>query len=257
MARSTIYHIPPMSWSFSAVLVVSVFLIGLLSISYADLLRSDDVETINLFGQRTMSPERVLGLTEVYLGKSLQSIDLFHIQEAFLEYPLIRSAKVTRNYPHTLDIYLYDILPVAYVAAGSIMTLDDKATLLPLPDNGMLYNLPIITGIETDLKAAPVREMVPDETVQMLVSFLKILRKEHQNIYLDISEVSYDRRGIKLISATHGTTVYLGNEDEALANSSILAEFVSTQSESGIISTYQYIDLRFDQQVIVKERITR
>ena len=257
MARSNLYHIPPMSWGFTAVLVASVFLIGLLGNSYADFLSTDQVKTINLFGQRTMSPDRVQSITDAYLGKSLQEINLKNVQDAFLEYPLIRSAKATRHYPHTLDVYLYDILPVAYISTGSIMTLDDKATLLPLPDNGMLYNLPIITGIETDLKTAPVRELIPDETVQMLVSFLKILREEHQNIYLDISEVSYDRRGIKLISATNGTTIYLGNEDEALVNSAILSEFISSDSDSGIISTYQYIDLRFDQQVIVKERTTR
>ena len=91
----------------------------------------------------------------------------------------------------------------------------------------------------------------------MLVNFLKKVRKEHQSIYLDISEISYDRRGIKLISATHGTSVFLGNEDDAVLNSIILEKFISDDSDSGIISPYQYIDLRFDRQVIVKERETR
>ena len=257
MSRSSKYSIPTLSWAFSAGLLAVLLLLGFMSVTYATLLRSDEVETINLYGQRTMSPERVKSLTEVYLGTSLIEIDLDEIQERFLEYPLIRSAKATRNYPHSLDIYLYDVLPVAYIAIQDIMTLDDKSILLPLPDKGMLYNLPIITGINVDVPASDIGQVIPDETVQMLVNFLKNIRKEHQNLYLDISEISYDRRGIKLISATHGTTVFLGNEDNALVNSIILEKFISEESDSGIISPYQYIDLRFDRQVIVKERKSR
>lgn len=257
MVRTSLYRIPSLSWAFSAALLISLLLLGFLSVSYADLLESDTVETINLYGQRTMSPERVQNLTEIYLGQSLRDLNLIEIQDSFLEYPLIRSAKATRHFPNTLDIYLYDVLPVAYIAIQNIMTLDDKSTLLPLPDKGMLYNLPIITGIHTDLQSAKIGESIPDETVQMLVNFLKILRREYQNIYLDISEISYDRRGIKLVSATHGTTIYLGNEDEALLNSNILANFISDESDSGTISSYQYIDLRFNRQVIVKERQSR
>ncbi len=257
MSRPSKFSIPPLSWAFSAGLMAILLLLGFLSVTYATFLRSDEVETINLYGQRTMSPERVKSLTEVYLGHSLKSLDLREIQEGFLKYPLIRSAKATRNYPHTLDIYLYDVLPVAYISLQDIMTLDEKGMLLPLPDKGMLYNLPIITGIYVDVPASDIGQIIPDETVQMLVGFLKIIRKEHQGLYLDISEISYDSRGIKLISATHGTTVLLGNEDEALMNSIILEKFISEESDSGIISPYQYIDLRFDRQVIVKERKSR
>ncbi len=254
MSQTSIYHIPQMSWAFTAILLTSLFFLGFMSLSYADLLKHDEVEAINLYGQRTMSPERVKNLTESYLGQSLGSLDLLKIQNSFLEYPLIRSAKATRHYPNTLDIYLYDVLPVAYIAIPAIMTLDDKATLLPLPDKGMLYNLPIITGVNADLRTAEIGQFIPDETVQLLVSFLKFIRKEHQNIYLDISEISYDRRGFKLISATNGTAVFLGNEDDAVINSQILAKFIADESDTGIISPYQYIDLRFAGQVIVKER---
>ncbi len=257
MAKSALYSIPPLSWLFSAILIVSVVLSGFLSLSYASFLKIDEVEAINLYGQRTMSPERVKSLTEVYLGEALHDLDLKEIQDQFLAYPLIRSAKATRHFPNTLDIYLYDVLPVAYIAIKSIMTLDDKATLLPLPDKGMLYNLPIITEVSTDLRSAEIGTIIPDETVQMLVNFLKIIRREHQNIYLDISEVSYDRRGIKLVSATHGTSVLLGNEDEAVLNCTILSKFIADETNSGIISPYQYIDLRFERQIIVKERNSR
>jgi len=257
VARPSPYHIPALSWAFSATIMLIFLLLAFLGVTYADFLDSDEVEIINLYGQRTMSPERVKSVTEVYLGSSLSKLDLDEIQERFLDYPLIRSAKATRNYPHSLDVYLYDVLPVAYIAITDIMTLDEKAILLPLPDKGMLYNLPIITGINVEVAASNIGQVIPDETVQMLVNFLKKIRKEHQALYLDISEISYDRRGIKLISATHGTTVLLGNEDDALVNSIILETFISEESDSGIISPYQYIDLRYDRQVIVKERETR
>ena len=255
MAKSTTYSIPPLSWAFSAGLLVILLLLGFLSLSYANFLKVDSVDAIKLYGQRTMSEERVKSLTDPYLGKPLHALDLNKIQDSFLEYPLIRSAKATRHYPNTLSIYLYDILPVAYFSTSEgFLTLDDKYTLLPLPDKGMLYNLPIITGVKMDSRSRHIGEPIVDETVQVLVNYLKLLRKEYQNIYLDISEISYDRRGIRLISATNGTTVLLGTEDDAALSSKILAKFISDESDSGIISPYQYIDLRYDRQVIVKER---
>ncbi len=254
MATPKIAPISPLSWWFSAGLILLTLLLVFLGQGYADLADADEIEMINLYGQRTMSADRVKNLTEPFLGQSLTTLDLQEIQDLFLDYPLIRSAKATKHFPNMLDIYLYDVLPVAYITINGIMTLDEKGALLPLPDNGMLYNLPIITGISTEIQATEVREKIQDETVQMLVNFLKELRKAHQNIYLDISEVSYDRRGIKLISATHGTVVHLGNEDDALLNCRILDEFISNDSDAGIISPYQYIDLRFHRQVIVKER---
>ena len=81
-----------------------------------------------------------------------------------------------------------------------------------------------------------------------------MLRQKHQSLYLDISEITYDKSGIRLISAEYGTTVYVGNEDQASLNSQALAAFVSEESDQGLISPYEYIDLRFDRQVIVKER---
>jgi len=257
MVKTTKTSIPPLSWAFSALLLVVVFLLASMSLSYADLLAADQVTAVELYGQRTMSPQRVQQLTNAYLGQPLTDLNMRQIQNSFLEYPLIRSAKASRSYPHTLEIYLHDVLPVAYLSRKTIMTVDDKATLLPLPDNGMLYDLPIITGINLTDQAIQVGEQVPDETVQMLITFLKQLRRDYRNIYLDISEISYDRRGIKLVSAANGTTVLLGNEDEALLHTRILENFISEETDTGIISPYQYIDLRFARQVIVKERKQR
>jgi cell division septal protein FtsQ len=228
-----------------------------MSLSYADFLKTDTVKAIELYGQRTMSPERVARITDDFWGQSLSDLNMDQVQQNFLDYPLIRSAKACRRYPHTLEIYLYDVLPVAYIALNEIMTLDARATLLPLPDNGMLYKLPIVTGIRPTVEKPEAGGQFPDETVKMLINFLTHLRRDYQNIYLDISEISYDRRGIILISATHGTTIYLGNEDEALLHTRILEKFISEESDSGIITPYQYIDLRFARQIIVKERTTR
>ncbi|MCF7905525.1 MAG: FtsQ-type POTRA domain-containing protein, partial [Candidatus Marinimicrobia bacterium] len=249
MARKQIYKIPLLSWLFSAGLLLVMLSLSALSLGYANFLQADAVKTIELYGQRTMSPERVKRLTDAYLGQPLHALDVARIQESFLEYPLIRNAKVSREYPNKLNIYLYDVLPVAYfILDGKFYTLDEKTTLLPLPDKGMLYNLPIITGAQMDARSTNIGEALQDETVTMLVDYLKILRKEHQGIYLDISEISYDKRGIRLISAEHGTTVLVGSEEDAHLSTKILAQFISGDSEAGIISPYDYIDLRYDRQ---------
>lgn len=255
MAKQNPYRIPLFSWMFSGILVISISLLGFFGLSYANFLKTDTLQTIKLYGQRTMSPDRIKELTDPYFGKPLHALDLLQIRDSFLEYPLIRSAKVARQFPNKLNIYLYDILPVAYISVGGrFLTLDEKRTLLPLPDKGMLYNLPIITGMNLNSSELSLGNPLEQESVEILVDYLKTLRQEHQSLYLDISEITYDKDGIRIISAQNGTTVYLGNEDEAQLHSQILAVFNSEESDDGTIGPYEYIDLRFNRQVIVKER---
>ena len=249
-------HILPMkSWIYTGVLLISILLLGVLSESYANFSGDHQLTTINVYGHRIMSRDRLEGMLAQYYGAALLDIDTDAIRDEFMAYPLVRSAKITRTYPDQMDIYLRELVPVAYISLGRVLTLDGDATLLPLPDNGMLYNLPIITRLPEGLAAAKVGTQLEHSTIRARVHFLSEIRQSYPGIYLDISEISYDdNAGVKLISAAHSTAVILGDWDRVPTSMAVLDAFLEGESDEQTIEPYQYIDLRFANQVIVKER---
>lgn len=255
MAAAKQNAFPVQSWIYAGVLIVGLVLLGSLSEGYADLINENELARVNVYGHRIMSHDRLSGMLESYFGTPLNDLNMDELRDLFVAYPLVKSAKVTRHYPDELDIYIRELVPVAYINLGRVLTLDTQGILLPLPDKGMLYNLPIITRVPDNDLSPKIGEKLEQPIVSDLVAFLTKIRESHVGIYLDISEISYDAEsGIKLVSATHGTVVLLGDWDSATDAVYVLSAFISGETASQIISPYQYIDLRFANQVIVKER---
>ncbi len=251
-------RLPVRSWIFSAVLIAVVGSLGLLSESYGNYINEHELARINVYGHRIMSHDRLTDMLEKYYGQRLNEVDLSEIRDRFIEYPLVRSAKVTRNYPDELDIYIRELVPIAYIQMGRVLTVDTQGTLLPLPDNGMLYNLPIITQLDGEFAAAKIGERLESDRVAMLVKYLGEIREHHPGIYLDISEVSFKpEQGIKLISAVNSTPVLMGEWENAREAVHILSAFLQGDKNDQVIDAYEYIDLRFANQIIVKERELR
>ncbi len=243
------------SWIYALVLVLTVVLLSVFSEAYGRMTQENVLQHVNVYGHRIMSHDRLEGILDDVLGRPLSQVDPGSIRDLFLQYPLVKNARVSLRYPDGLDVVIRELIPVAYISIGRVLTVDASATLLPLPDNGMLYNLPIITRIPEELPATVIGEPVDSKTVQSLVKFLVDVRQNYSGIYLDISEIGYEEQaGIKLISARNSTLVFLGDWEQAKRSLAILSAFLDGNAEEENIAAYQYIDLRFENQVIVKER---
>lgn len=243
------------SWIFTAALLLGLALLGFMSSGYADFINEHELARVNVYGHRIMSRDRLSGMLEKYYGAPLNSLDISEIRNEFVEYPLVQSVKVTKHYPDELDIYIRELVPVAYIQLDQVLTVDTGATLLPLPDNGMLYNLPIITRIDAGLAGAVIGEKLESDLVESLVKYLAEVRRSHPGIYLDISEVTFSPdQGLKIISALNSTPVLLGDWDNAREAIYVLSAFVEGELSEQVIDDYEYIDLRFANQIIVKER---
>jgi cell division septal protein FtsQ len=74
----------------------------------------------------------------------------------------------------------------------------------------------------------------------------------HNELYENLSEVRYTNNNISLITDER-TKIDLG-DNKAIYKISILKEFQNTVQNKRSLNDYSYIDLKIDNQIIVRER---
>lgn len=239
-------------WSFIA--VAGFGLLGLLSSLYGEHVNADVVQRVTIYGNRILSTERLESMLQPYMWQRLEAIDADSVQHQFLQHPLVKSVKVSRIFPDELQVHIREVHPIAYLQGSRYLSIDMDNKVLPLPDYGMIYTMPIITKIEN---AAEIESdaILRDTYINQLVDFLKQLRKTYPHIYYDISEISYsEKEGLKVITSTNSTPVYLGTYDQLPLRVATLDAFIRQLDQGPVLPAYRYMDLRFANQVVVKER---
>lgn len=239
-------------WSIAA--LVCFALLGFLSRVYAERLKTDQVERVTIYGNRILSTERLQSMLQPYMLQRLEDIDPDSVQAQFIHHPLVKTVKVSRIYPNELQVRIREVFPIAYLQGNTYFTIDSDGRILPLPDYGMIYTLPIITGIQ-NTEALETEKFVLDVYTQKLLQFLIRLRQQYLHIYQDISEISYtDDQGLKLITSSSSTPVLMGKYSQINQSCAILDAFINQLEAGSVLPAYRYVDLRFANQVVVRER---
>ncbi len=243
------------SLSYTLLLWGTVLALGVASRYYIHATRRTALKQIRVYGNHTMSHSRLEGLLQPFFNQPLDALNTSYLIQRLSSYPLVRAIKLKRAYPNELQIFLRERTPVAYYQAAQWYCLDEEGVILPLPDRGMIYNLPIIRQGLKPASPLKIGGRVRDKQVLELVDFLARMRNRFPTIYLDVSEISYEpEEGLKLISATNSTPVFLGDWASAFENLYVLEGFNQQIEKDNVIGKYKYIDLRFKDQVVVRER---
>ncbi|OIO62629.1 MAG: hypothetical protein AUJ47_07450 [Candidatus Marinimicrobia bacterium CG1_02_48_14] len=234
--------------------VVSFALLGFLSSVYAERMETDQVERVTIYGNRILSTERLQSILKPYMLQRLEAINPDSVQAQFTRHPLVKTAKVSRIYPNELQVRIREVYPIAYLQGNTYFSIDADGRILPLPDYGMIYTLPIITGIENP-DALETEKIVTDAYTLNMLQLLIRLRQQYPHIYQDISEMNYtDEQGLKLITSSNSTPVLLGIYNQINQSCATLDAFINQLGFGSVLPAYRYVDLRFANQVVVRER---
>ncbi|MGO4256297.1 cell division protein FtsQ/DivIB [Marmoricola sp. RAF53] len=88
------------------------------------------VRGVQVTGNTTLSATRVEAVAGAPLGKPLARADLGAIQARVEALPAVRSASVSRSWPHTVHVDVVERTPVAVVNRGSgLQAVDDQGVL--------------------------------------------------------------------------------------------------------------------------------
>lgn len=213
--------------------------------------RNLSVASVVVRGTSVVKTSDIVALAQIAQGTPLFSLDLAAVKRHLEQHPYVSSASVQRDTPDRITIVIYEREPIAIVLSDHRFYLDSAGVVLPAVRSEHVFDLPVITG------AFPAGECVPGRrvtapAVRHAVALLNTALAIGDETYRRISELHVGEHGdLILFTAEYGIPVIVSDEDatEALLRlDGFWKDVVSLYGARGL----EYVDLRFDDQVVVR-----
>jgi cell division protein FtsQ len=212
-------------------------------------------EDIVVVGNHFVSREEVLGALGLPLtgnpktGTNVFRMSLDARRRGVETLSWVRTASVTRLFPHGLLVSITERNPVAYAnVAGRVSLVDEDGMLLEKPESGF-FDFPVLYGLDS---LASVDER--HTRLALYLEFMRQLAAEAPRAGWTISEVYLaDAEDLKalLIQGPQTVEVHFGEKDFLARFRNFLALLPEIQKSNAQLDS---VDLRYRNQIIVDAR---
>lgn len=240
---------------FGLFVLVPVGLVGYLAATFAltsrVFLLTSEADVL-VSGNRVVSKEDVLSalgipsISRLGLGTNIFRLSLAQKKKQVESIPWVKSATVSRSFPHRLGVYVTERTPIALVNVdGYLKLVDGDGVVLDKPDEARL-DFPLLTGLES---AGSTEER--KARLDLFQDFSRALAGETARSGWLVSEVDLsDADDLKplLVQGNETIRVHFGQRDflERFHNFlGLLPEIRKTNTK------IESVDLRFRRQIIV------
>lgn len=235
-------------------LMAIVALVGLLGVgiqnAYSALSESDffKMSHIKVEGNHLLSDQEVIAWSQLQVGDNLFNCDLDAVTNRIEDQTIVKRVLLLREPPETVVISLEERRPIALVTTPKgLVGLDAEAQLFDVPNAPI--NLPIVTNLKSVQDSTGTNQYpnLPEVT-----TFLTQLKTETPDFWNEISEIHItDKNAATIYLVGDQLTLYLHFNNPELQVQNFRAY---TQASSRKIADLAYIDLRFENQVVVGRR---
>ncbi|HZY09784.1 MAG TPA: FtsQ-type POTRA domain-containing protein [Bacteroidota bacterium] len=240
--RSGLYR-----WIFFMLIVMQIVFMGL-AIEWREDLR---IQRVVIEGWHFIPPEEILSLAGVKSKSPMYELNLYEIKQNILKQPYVKDVMVNRQYPDALKIRVVERKPIASLNIGDLQYIDAESVLLPQIRSNVSFDFPIISGFGGIEKSKVGKALLNDEVYEA-IKILQTAIAIDSTLYNMISEVNLNNGGdIILYSNDVGAPIIVGR-GEYLKKLLTLETFWRTFVKTSNPEKLQYVDLRFDEQVVVK-----
>jgi cell division protein FtsQ len=220
-----------LAWAAMAV-VVAGLVWGVIALIRAPIF---SVEQITITGATRLTRSQVLARAQVPTGTTLVRLPKRAIVERLLAEPWIREVRVTRRFPHTLDIAITERRPVAIVDAGgtAIWLVDGSGVWLAPRSATDTGTLPVIRDVEGLLPKAGGQAASPE--LQNAVAVLNGLSSPLRQKVRTVTAPTVDRTALIL---PRGVQVFVGSAED-IAKKDEVARAILAQNKNVV-----YVNVR-------------
>ena len=247
-------HINKLKMALVRVLIVfSIFFVLWISFFWAEQKYTFDKPTLLINGTSILSDtyyaDYLLNSIEIESAKLKPN----KILDDLYKHPYIEAARLSYRYPDKIIIEISERAPFAIVNNSPMIMLDKNCFVLPNIENINNYSIPILSRYNTNPELYPIGKQALSVKIKDTISWLKVLNEMYPDLYHNISEITLENDDeIILILAEYPTKIMLGNEN-TLYKIELLKRFEETLKNKKEITDYAYLDMRYNNQVIVKE----
>ena len=220
---------------------------------FQESMSSFELDDIVIEGNNILSRRDVLRLCGLKENeKKLLEISPRKIVVKLLKSPYIKSASAVRSLPSTLHIEIIERNMVAFIYGKGLNLIDDEGILLPVPKSNRRWNLPFIVHSGRAIgqlgKQASLTEI--QRAVQVL-NYINILKSSLTDLIAEISIVKNSDVRLRLVKGGSEVRIKYSNYQKDLF---LLSEYLQVYQDWNELADIEYIDMRFNNQFIIKEK---
>jgi len=234
-------------------LTSGVFVLIWASFSWASFTDFLIVEEIRIHGHSVIKENDYRSLFGPINGQKMNRLELDSIRIALESHPYVQAARVSRQFPNTVNIEILERKPIAIIRIDPPVLIDSENIVLPIEDNNVEYEVPSLSKFNSEKSLYPLGKPALSQNVLDAVSYLNHIKINYPNLYENLSEIRLNlEEEFELILEEEPTLVTLGktNITEKLY---ILQEFDVILPFQRKLTDYQYLDLRYKNQIVARE----
>ncbi len=211
------------------------------------------VKQVAVEGISIISKEEIVRSMKLPPQVSMYDLDLMVLQKNILANSFVKEAIIQRDPPALLRVSVKERKPSAIIVANELYCIDDEGMVLPYVASAETYDIPVITGVDS-VEHIRVGRKLLNRDVQEALEIIYAAREINAELFHNISEISLKRgRGMILYSFESGIPIIFGKGDvvkKLVKLDAFWQKFLSSSDTKEI----QYIDIRFDDQVVVSRK---
>lgn len=210
------------------------------------------IRKVVISGASLLNAEDVISAAEINTQDHIMAADVRSVKKKLEKLPQIKFVRVSRLFPSSIRIQIEERNPVALFIDNGIWGVDDEGVLLPRFPASHGLDYPVI--VSEDLQHHNPGERIDNPRVLRLVEFLGLLKETNASVYSLISEVSWNEiEGLRILTVKSNLPVLFGHSGllEKCRKLSTAWQYLQVNNR---IPEIKYLDLRFQNQIILKKR---
>ena len=239
--------------SLTSTIIFFVVIIGLcvLSLNWADFKKIYEVKEVNIYGATFFDQSIIEEKSNYMMSNNIFNSDLKNYKNEILNFDHIIDCKISRKFPTTIDITIYEREPIALINSDELIILDSEGVCLPVEYCDL--SLPILTNFKSNPELYPRGSTTTSTNVLNSVELIRFTKDNYSMIYDEISEFVFNENSEYEIILKNGKTRIILGSKNLQDKIKYLSSFQETLKEEKNIKDFKYIDLRYSKQIIVKE----
>ena len=221
------------------------------SLKWADFKKIYKIDEVNIYGVNFFDKSLIENEGSSIKHKNILQGNLNYHKNEILKLDHIEDCKISRKFPSTINITVYEREPIALINSDELIILDSEGICLPVEYCDL--SLPILSNFKSNPELYPKGFKTASNNVMTSIELMKYTKDNFKNIYDEISEFVFNENSEYEVILKNGKTRILLGINKLSTKMKYLNSFEQALNGEKDIKDYKYIDLRFDNQVVVKE----
>jgi cell division protein FtsQ len=211
------------------------------------------VRQVFVEGVSVISKDEIVRLMKLPPNVPMYELDLSQLQKNILTNSFVERVVIQRDAPAALRVIVEERKPAAILLSGDLYYIASDGTVLPYIASSETYDIPVISGVDSSSRIT-LGQRLFNQDVREALEIIEASKAASEDLFHSVSEIRL-RKGHDLVlySFETGIPIIFGKGDAAKKMVKLDAfwqKFVRNNETKDI----QYIDIRFDDQVVVSRK---